>query len=111
MRKFCLILVLVSLLNVLSSIGNALNVQKSQRSLKGSDLRQSQATRLKLLQQELPKLTGSALALKNPELKIETLAQLADLLWDHDSEGARDLFEKTYELLRSIEPADDRAQP
>src|SRR5829696_4890073 len=103
MRKF---VVPALLLCALVSFANNLTGLKSQRNSNGSDLKR---TRRKILQQELPKLTSSALALKNPELKIETLARLADLLWDHDAQSAQELFENTYALLRSIEPADDRA--
>jgi hypothetical protein len=61
--------------------------------------------RLQVLQREFPKLADSALALKNVELKIWTLASLADLLWPTDPTSARALFQKTYGLLRGIEPA------
>lgn len=69
---------------------------------------QKRAHRLQVLQREFPKLATSALALKNVELKIWTLASLADLLWATDPASARALFQKTYGLLRGIEPAENQ---
>ena len=68
------------------------------------------ADRLQVLQREFPKLADSALALKNVELKIWTLASLANLLWATDPESARALFQKTYGLLRAIEPAEKQQE-
>jgi hypothetical protein len=68
------------------------------------------ADRLQVLQREFPKLADSALALKNVELKIWTLASLADLLWATDPASARALFQKTYGLLRGIEPAENQKE-
>jgi hypothetical protein len=110
MRKRWLVAALFSLLIPVFSDATCLNDQTSQRALKPSDLKQKRAARLKVLQQQLPRLEASALAITNPELKIETLGRLADLLWVYDSPGARQLFQKTYDLLRSIEPADERAK-
>lgn len=67
------------------------------------------STRQQLLQQELPKLADNILTLQNPELKVETLGKLADLLWDQDADGARQLLQRTDELLRSIQPADEQS--
>ncbi len=91
-------------------VAGPLHGQKPQRTSKTSPVRKTPEERLQILQQELPQLADSALALQNVELKIETLGRLADLSWDHDAPGARQLFQRTYELLRSIEPADDRSQ-
>lgn len=71
---------------------------------------QKRADRLQVLQREFPKLADSALALKNVELKIWTLASLADLRWPTDPVSARALFQKTYGLLRGIEPAANQQQ-
>ena len=109
MEKRWIVLALIALLITLPAAG-ALNGQKSQRTSKTFEARKTQEERLQILQQELPRLADSALALQNVELKIETLGQLADLSWSHDAPGARQLFQRTYELLRSIEPADDRPQ-
>ncbi len=70
----------------------------------------SQKAALQVLQREFPKLADSALALKNVELKIWTLASLADLMWATDPESARALLQKTYELLRRIEPAENKQE-
>lgn len=91
-------------------VAGPLHGQKPPRSSKTSPVRKTPEERLQILQQELPQLADSALALQNVELKIETLGRLADLWWDHDAPGARQLFQRTYELLRSIEAADDRSQ-
>ena len=74
---------------------------RSSQPKKGSD-------RLQVLQREFPKLADSALALKNVPLKIWTLASLADLMWATDPESARALFQKTYGLLKGIEPAENQ---
>ncbi|HKU72911.1 MAG TPA: hypothetical protein VJR02_03235 [Pyrinomonadaceae bacterium] len=109
MEKRWIVLALLALLQTLPVAG-PVNGQKSQRNSKTSEARKTQEERLQILQQELPKLADSALALQNLELKIETLGRLADLSWSHDALSARQLFQRTYELLRSIEPADDRLQ-
>jgi len=80
-----------------------------QRRSRSSDPKQ-RADRLQVLQREFPKLADSALALKNVELRIWTLASLADLLWATDPESARALFQKTYALLRAIEPAEKQQE-
>jgi len=90
--------------------GGPQNTQKVQRTSRISEVRKSQAVRLQILQRELPKLADSALALKNLELRVETLTSLGDQLWSHDAAGARQLFQKSYDLLRSIQPADERAK-
>ena len=66
------------------------------------------AARLQVLQREFPKLADSALALQNVGLKIWTLSSLADLMWATDPTTARALFQKTYGLLRAIEPAENQ---
>jgi len=109
MGKRWIVLALLALLITLPVAG-PLNGQKSQRTSKTSEARKTQEERRQILQQELPKLAASALALQNVELKIETLGRLADLSWSCDALGTRQLFQRTYELLRSIEPADDRSQ-
>jgi hypothetical protein len=98
------------LLTGLSIFGKAYNRQKPQRASKTAEAKEMQAARLQILQRELPRLADSALAIKNLELRIETLATLADLLWSHDAAGARQLFQKSYDLLRSIQPANDQSQ-
>ena len=80
-----------------------------QRRSQSSESKQ-RADRLQLLQREFPKLADSALALKNVQLKIWTLASLADLLWATDPESARALFQKTYGLLRAIEPSEKQLE-
>lgn len=109
MGKRWIVLALLAL-SVTLPVAGPLNAQKSQRTSKTSEARKTPEERLQILQQELPKLANSALALQNVELKIETLGRLADLWWSHDALGARQLFQRTYEILRSIEPADDRSQ-
>ena len=109
MAKRWIVLALLALLVTLPVAG-PLNGQKSQRTSKPAEVSKTQDERLQILQQELPKLASSALALQNVELKIETLGRLADLWWSRDAVGARQLFQRTYELLRSIEPADDQSQ-
>lgn len=102
--------IILALLLITLPVAGPLNGQKPQRTSKTSEARKTQEKRLQILQQELPKLADSALALQNVELKIETLGRLADLSWSHEALGARQLFQRTYDLLRSIEPADDRSQ-
>ena len=109
MGKRWIILALLVLLITLPVAG-PLHGQKPPRTSKTSSFRKTPEERLQILQQELPQLADSALALQNVELKIETLGRLADLTWSHDTLGARQLFQRSYELLRSIEPADDRSQ-
>lgn len=75
-----------------------------------SSASQKGAARLQVLQREFPKLADSALALKNVELKIWTLASLSDLMWATDPTSARALFQKTYGLLRAIEPAENQQE-
>jgi len=101
---------LSALLICLPSVGKPQNGHQPQRTSRASKANESQAGRLQILQRELPKLADSALALKNLELRIDTLVGLADLLWIHDVVGARELFQESYDLLRSIEPANDQSQ-
>lgn len=100
LRRFLvLLLLLVTAVNLVGAPVTGL--QRRSEPKKGAD-------RLQVLQREFPKLADSALALKNVELKIWTLASLADLMWARDPESARALFQKTYGLLRAIEPADQQ---
>lgn len=108
-EQFRLYVMLVALIIVLPSVGKPQDGKKLRRTSKVMESRMSQPARLHILQRELPKLADSALAIKNLELRVETLARLADLSWSHDAVGARQLFQKSYDQLRSIEPADDRA--
>ena len=87
------------------SAGSKPQRDPSQRTSSTSETKKAQKRELQILQQEFPRLADSALALKNIELKVETLARLADLLWSRDEAGARQLFQNTYDLLRAIEPA------
>jgi hypothetical protein len=79
-----------------------------QRRPRASEGKSPQLDRSQILEREWPKLADSALAIKNLELRISTLAALADALWSGDSTNARLLFHRTYGLLRAIEPTDDR---
>ena len=99
---------IIAVLTVLAplSLGPQPNDQKLRRASTSSEAKKTQSERIQILKQEFPKLADSALSFKNLELKVETLGRLADLLWAVDAEGGRRLFEKTYELLRSIEPED-----
>lgn len=99
---------LLVLLLALPAIGPQSNGQKRQQTSKTPQAKK-QPDRLQILQHELPKLAGSALNIKNLELRIETLGRLADLLWTVDAVNARALFQQTFDLLRSIEPVDDKS--
>ena len=110
MRTSSKIVTLLLLFMGLPVHGGPQNTQKVQRTSRISEVRKSRAVRLQILQRELPKLTDSALALKNFELRVETLASLGDQSWTYDAAGARQLFQKSYDLLRSIQPVDERAK-
>lgn len=110
MVKPCILIALVAVFASLSLTAQQADRQTQPRTSKGPQAKKSAQHRLQLLQQELPKLADSALRFKNVELKVETLGRLADSLWSVDAAGGRLLFQQTYELLRSIEPADDRPQ-
>src|SRR5215212_4722297 len=77
--KLLIVLVLSALLT-LAVVGKPQNGPGSQRLSKSSKARDTHAARLQILQRELPKLADSALALKNLELRVETVARLADLV-------------------------------
>ncbi len=109
MRTRSKIVTLLVLFMGLPAHGGPQNRQKVQRTSRISEVRKSQAVRLQILKRELPKLADSALALKNFELRVETLASLGDQLWSHDVPRARQLFQQSYDLLRSIQLADDRS--
>jgi hypothetical protein len=106
----CWIVVVLFILFTGLPFVDAYNEQKPQRASRSSEAKKTQAIRLQILRRELPRLADSALAFKNIELRVETLATLADLLWSHDAVGARQLFQKSYDLLRSIQPANDQSQ-
>ncbi len=110
MGKRSIVIAVLALFASLPLTGQQPNGQKPRRTSKVSEAKKTQSDRLQILQQELPKLAGSALSFKNLELKVETMGRLADLVWSVDADGGRLLFQKTYELLRSIEPAVDRQQ-
>jgi hypothetical protein len=100
-RFLVLLLLLATAVNLAGAPVTGL--QRRSEPKKGADRRQ-------VLQREFPKLADSALALKNVELKIWTLASLADMLWATDPASARALFQKTYGLLRAIEPAENQQE-
>lgn len=110
MGRRSIVVVLLAVLSSPPSTGFSQKVQKPERSPSTSKANKTHAWRLQILQRELPRLADSALALKNLELRVETLATLADLLWEHDPGYARDLFQRSYDLLRSIKPANDKSQ-
>lgn len=66
----------------------------------------SRAERQARAVQEVRGLADRALRFQNPELKIRTLVQLADVLWDkgQDEDHARGLFLNTYALLKGLKP-------
>ena len=110
MRTRLIVVMLLALLTEgLTPVGKGQKGPTPQRTSKTPAYRKSQTVRLQVLQRELPKLADSALALKNLELRVETLAGLADLSWNHDAVRAREIFQKSYDLLRSIEPRDDQS--
>ena len=109
MGKRCIVFAVLALFASLPLMGQQPNGHKPRRTSKASEAKNTQSDRLQILQQELPKLADSALRFKNLELKVETLGKLADLFWSVDADGGRLLFQKTYELLRSIE-LDDQSQ-
>lgn len=57
--------------------------------------------------QEVRGLADHALKLKNPEVKVRTLVQLADILWAKgaDEPYARQLFLDTHGLLKGMQPS------
>jgi hypothetical protein len=107
MRQRSIVVALLVLFMALLAHGGPQNTQKVQRTSRISEVRKSQGVRLHILKRELPKLADSALALKNLELRVETVASLGDQLWTYDAAGARQLFQKSYDLLRSVEPVDE----
>ena len=110
MRKLWIVITALTLIVFQPLVCKQLNAQKPRRTAEASVAKKTQPDRLQILQQELPKLADSVLSFKNLELKVETLTTLANLLWSVDAAEGRQLFQKTYEVLRSIEPEDDRPQ-
>lgn len=63
--------------------------------------------------QEVRGLADHALKLKNPEVKVRTLVQLADILWEKgaDEAYARQLFLDTHGLLKGLQPSKTATAP
>lgn len=106
--KFSIATALLTLFFCLPAVAPQFYSQKRQQTSTTSHAKK-RSVQLDILRRELPKLADSALSIKSLELRIETLGRLADLLWTVDSVTARALFQRTFDLLRSIEPLDDRS--
>lgn len=108
MSKSLKAIAVLTLLFFLPAAAPQFNAQKRQQTATTPQTKK-RSGQLELLHRELPKLADSALSIKDVELKIETLGRLADLLWTVDPGSARSLFQRTLDLLRAIEPADDKS--
>lgn len=99
---------LIAFLSILVSLSGSSHslLHATQQTARSSHPNKAQKQKLQLLKREFPRLVDSALLLKNVELKVETLGRLADILWIRDESGARQLFQRTFDLLSAIEPAD-----
>jgi hypothetical protein len=98
---------LTSLLTLISAADAQQVANERKQPIKAS--KSAKSSGREILKNELPKLAGSALALNNLQLRVDTLGRLADLWWDVDVDGSRQLFQKTYDLLRAIEPANEQS--
>ena len=96
---------LASVVLVLAAVVNAQTVrsgnQKNRKNEGDSELQQRRATALSILQS----LAIEARSYNDETLRARVQAQLADVLWPHDKEGARTLFRRAWEIAETLDQA------
>jgi hypothetical protein len=100
-----IILIQLTALLLLIDVVNAQTIRspkrKTNKNETASDLQQHQATALSLLQS----LAVDARSYSDEPLRARVQARIADVIWNHDKEAARALFQRAWEIAERLDHA------